>query len=386
MPLTHVLMVVIGIATLSVAAAYAVLSLLAVLVWRSRRSNLAATDLPPVTVLKPLCGAEPGLYQHLRSFCEQDYPQFQLVFGVQDPADPALAVVQRLMADFPTLAIELVLDPQQHGSNRKISNLINMIAHARHDVLAMADSDTYVGRDYLRSVTAPLLDQKVGLVTCLYRDVPTRGSWSRLGAMFINEWYMPSVLLAWLFGHQGYVSGQTLCLRRETLQRIGGLGAIANHLADDYRLGELVRALGLRIVLSPYLVKAQHDETDLDSLTGHELRWMRTIHVLRPRSFRWIFLTFSVPLAILGIAFSTIEPTFSSAAWGLFWTTLGARVLLHFVHRLHGERPLWSDIWLLPARELLMCWVWCRSFFHSRVRWRGSEFDVGADGEMRRLS
>jgi ceramide glucosyltransferase len=385
MSAAHALMRIIGFAVLIVAAGYAILSLIAVLFWRLSRMPSAGWTLPPATVLKPLCGAEPGLYEHLRTFCEQDYPQYQLVFGVQDAADPALAVARRLVSEFPALPIDIVIDSQQHGSNRKVSNLINMIARARYDVLAIADSDTYVGRDYLRSVTAPLLEPTVGVVTCLYLDVPTPGPWSRLGAMYINEWYMPAVLLAWLFGHQGYVSGQTLCLRRGTLQAIGGLAAMANYLADDHRLGQLVRDRGLRIVLSPYLVKAEHDEPTLDALTGHELRWMRTLQVLRPRSFRWIFLSFSAPLAVMGIALSAAQPG-SSIAWALFWSALTARLLLHFAHRLRAERPLWSDFWLLPARELLLCWIWCRCFFGSRVTWRGSEFDVGTDGIMRRLS
>jgi ceramide glucosyltransferase len=386
MPLIHPFMAIIGLASLAVAASYAVLTLVAALVWQIRRASTHLLRLPPVTVLKPLCGAEPGLYEHLRSFCRQDYSEFQIVFGVRDLADPALSVVERLVAEFPSLPIDIVVNPQQHGSNCKTSNLINMLTQARHDVLAMADSDTFVGPDYLTTVTAPLLDHKVGLVTCLYQDMPTQGIWSRLGAMYINEWYMPAVLLARLFGYQGYASGQTLCLRRDTLQAIGGLEAIANHLADDYRLGELVRGLGLRIVLSTNVVKAQHHEPDLDSLTRHELRWMRTIRVLRPRSFRMMFLTFSLPLAIFGIVLTAVESSLSTTAWVLFLTTVVARLALHILHRLRGDRPLLSDFWLLPARDLLTCWVWCQSFFASGVTWRGNEFDVDADGVMRRQS
>jgi ceramide glucosyltransferase len=386
MPLIRLLMAIVGFAALGVAALYLALTLLAQVLWRLRRLPPVAHLQPPLTVLKPLCGAEPGLYEHLRSFCQQDYPQFQIVFGVHDAADPALLVVQRLVQQFPELALEVVVNPLQHGSNRKISNLINMLPHARHDILVLADSDTFVGPGYLASVTAPLCDPRVGLVTCLYSDVPTAGGWSRLGAMYINEWYMPTVLLAWLFGHQSYVSGQTLCVRHVTLRAIGGLEALANQLADDYRLGELVRGLGLQIVLSRYTVKAEHHEPDLVSLTGHELRWMRTLRILRPRSFRWIFLSFSVPLAVLGLILALLLPLLATIAWTLFWITVAGRVLLHFAYRMDGGRPLLSDLWLLPARELLICWVWCRSFFRSRVIWRGSEFDVGADGVMRRLS
>jgi ceramide glucosyltransferase len=386
MPLINPLIAIIGFASLGLAASYAVLALVAVVVWQIRRAPTNSRQLPPVTVLKPLCGAEPGLYENLRSFCKQDYPEFQIVFGVRDLADPALSVVERLLVEFPSLPIDVVVNPQQHGSNCKISNLINMIARARHDVLAMADSDACVGPDYLSTVTAPLLDHNVGLVTCLYRGVPTQHICSRLGAMYINEWYMPSVLVAWLFGYQGYASGQTLCLRRDTLQSIGGLQTMANHLAEDHRLGEMVRGSGLRIVLSPYVLKAEHHEPNLDSLTRHEVRWMRTIRVLRPRSFRMIFLSFSLPLAILGIMLAGVESSLSTTAWALFGTTVIARLLVHFVHRLRGDRPLLSDLWLLPARDLLIWWVWCRSFFSSRVTWRGSEFEVDANGIMRRLS
>jgi ceramide glucosyltransferase len=386
MLIVNPLLASIGLAGLILAASYAVLTLIAVVVWQIRSAAGHSPRLPPVTVLKPLCGAEPGLYEHLHSFCRQDYPEFQIVFGVLDPADPALAVVQQLIAEFPKLPIEVVVDPQQHGSNRKISNLINMTGRARHDVLVIADSDTFVRADYLTVVTAPLLDQEVGLVTCLYQDVPTRPVWSHLGAMYINEWYMPSVLLTRLFGYQGYASGQTLCVRRDTLRAIGGLAAVANHLADDYRLGELVRGLGLRIVLSSNEVMAEHHEPDLASLTRHEVRWMRTIRALRPRSFRLMFLTFSLPLAVLGIVLTAAEPSLLRAGWLLFGITVASRLGLHFAHRLRSERALFSDFWLLPVRDLLLCWVWCRSFFTSRISWRGTEFDVDADGIMHRPS
>jgi len=381
----HLLIGTLGVASLVLAAAYTLLALVAVLVWGRRKVTGAAVKLPAVTVLKPLCGAEPGLYENLRTFCRQDYPEYQIVFGLGDEADPALAVVARLVAEFPTLPIDVVIDPRQHGHNRKISGLINMLEQARHDVLVMADSDTSVGPDYLTSVTAPLLDRKVGLVTCLYHGEPTRLVWSRLGAMYINEWYMPSVLLAWLFGHENYVSGQTLCMRRETLQAIGGLLTIANHLADDYQLGQLVRSLGLRIVLSTYMLKAEHHEPTLESLVTHELRWMRTLSVLAPWSFRFIFFTFSLPLAVLGLLLVVPEAYFATLALPLFQVTVVARLALHLVHRLRDKRALFADLWLLPARDLLICWVWCRTFFTSRFTWRGSDFHVGADGIMRKI-
>jgi ceramide glucosyltransferase len=375
-----------GLLLLAMTVCYGVLTAVAVLNWRLRRPSPRTSARPAVTLLKPLCGAEPSLYEHLRSFCSQDYPEYQIVFGVRDPADHALAVVHRLTVEFPSLPIDVVINPQLHGSNFKIGNLINMQEKAHHDVLIIADSDTFVAPDYLACVTAPLNDPAVGLVTCVYEDVPAGGIWSRLGAMYINEWYIPSALLAALFGHRSYASGQTLCMRRQTLEAIGGFAAMANHLADDYRLGELIRGLGLRIELSPTVVMAEHDEASLDSLTRHERRWMCTIRALKPRSFRAMFLSFILPVAVAGLSLAGTASGIARLAWLLFGTAITARLILHFAHRIRDRRSLFSDLWLVPVRDLLLCWIWLQTFFTSRVTWRGGEFEVDADGIMHRPS
>jgi ceramide glucosyltransferase len=376
-----------GALSLLVAAGFALVALVAALAWRRFASHplRPAADQPPVTILKPLCGDEPGLYEHLRSFCRQHYGTYQIVFGTLDAEDPALAIVARLAAEFPKLPIDVVANPQRHGHNNKSSNLINMMVKARHPLLLIADSDITVGPDYLGAVTAPLRDETVGLVTCLSYDFPTRGLWSRLGAMYVNEWYFPSVMVAWLFGHQDYASGQTLCLRRSTLEAIGGLRALADHLADDYQLGQLVRRLGLRIVLSPYEIQAQHHEPHLGALCRHELRWMRTLHTVSPWSFRMIFLTFTMPLAALGLVLMAGTP-WHVLAWSAFWVVLAARVALHLVQRLGRSRPLFADLALVPLRDLLLCWNWGESFFCRRVTWRGASFHVDASGVMRRIA
>jgi ceramide glucosyltransferase len=388
MTVGQLIVAVAGYAGLVIAAGYSLATLTAALAWRRYvcRARPTPATQPPVTVLKPLCGAEPGLYEHLRSFCQQDYAQFQIVFGTLDSTDPALAVVARLVQEFPELPIDVVVNPQRHGHNNKSNNLINMLAKARFPVLLIADSDILVGTDYLATVTAPLQDERVGLVTCLSHDVPTPRLWSRLGAMYNNEWYFPSVILAWLFGHQGYASGQTLCLRRSTLDSIGGLRAIADHLADDYRLGELVREHGLRIVLSPYEIEAQHDEPDFTALNRHELRWMRTLRVIRPLCLAMIFLTFSLPLAAIGLLLLTAAGPLHPVAWTLFAATVAARFGLHLEYRLRSARPLFADLVLVPLRDLLICSVWCQSFLSRRVTWRGNEFDVDATGVMRRIA
>jgi ceramide glucosyltransferase len=381
----HPIIAALGFISLIAAAGYIVLAVIAVAAGRLRRRTHSLPSQQPVTILKPLCGAEPGLYDNLRSFCNQDYPCFEIIFGVRDSADPARPVVDRLIAEHASLPITLIVDPKLHGTNRKVSNLINMLPHANHDLLVMADSDAFVGTDYLSAVTAPLSRAEIGLVTCIYRAIPTAGIWSRLGAMYVNDWYMPMVLLSWLFGYRGYVSGQTLCIRRTTLRAIGGLQALANQLAEDHRLGQLVRGLNLKIELSPYMVDGEHHETDFRSMTRHELRWMRTIRALRPRSFPGIFLTFSLPLALLGIAFVAAAPPASPVAWSLLGGCLIARAALHIAHRIGGARPILSDLWLLPVCDLLILWAWCRSLFTSRIAWRNHEFDVDADGVMHPL-
>jgi ceramide glucosyltransferase len=390
----HALFSIVGLAALTAAAGFSGTALLAVVIWRAcfagKRRNFPLQPAAPVgavTILKPLCGAEPGLYTHLRSFCQQQYPLFQIVFGVRDAADPALGVVKRIVAEFPSVAIDVVVDAQLHGDNYKTSNLINMMSRARYGIFVIADSDAVVGPDYLSVVSAPLLEREVGLVTCVYRGAPTETVWSRLGAMYVNDWFIPSVLVAWLFGHRQFASGQTLCIRRDTLQAIGGLQALANHIADDFRLGELVRGVGQRIVLSTYEVEAEHHEPSADALLSHELRWMRTLQAVRPASFRWMFLTFTLPLALVGVLFASAGIGAVGVAWSLFAITSVSRLALHFTQRLYGRgRPMFSDLWLVPARDLLLCWAWGRSFSASSITWRGSEFEVDDRGVMRRLA
>jgi ceramide glucosyltransferase len=205
--------------------------------------------------------------------------------------------------------------------------------------------------------------------------------------MYINEWFMPSVLLARLFGHQQYASGQTLCIRRGTLQAIGGLQAIASHIADDFRLGELVRKFGLRVVLSDYEVQVKHHEPSAKALLRHELRWMRTLRVVRPGSYRVMFFSFSLPLATVGLLLSLLGAHNNmSLPLSLFIITACARLCLHVTQRLAGGMSVVSDLWLVPARDFLLTWIWWLSFSNSRVTWRGSEFAVDALGMMRRVA
>src|SRR5260370_317891 len=224
-----------GTALAALAMAYTVMAWLAVWLRRGPPQSGPAT-LPPVTVLKPLCGAERHLYDCLRSFCDQAYPRFQIVFGVRDADDPAVTVVRRLQREFPGLDLQIAINPVQHGSSGKVSNLINMMPFARYEYLVVADSDVRVAPDYLARVVPALLDSAVGIVTCPYRGYPRGGPGSVLGAAFINDWFMPSVYVAALFGSRAFAFGATIAMRREVLSSIGGVFATPPPLAVDHHL------------------------------------------------------------------------------------------------------------------------------------------------------
>jgi ceramide glucosyltransferase len=362
-----------GTALGALAMAYAVTAWLAV---RSRRHSPrpGPATLPPVTVLKPLCGAEPDLYDCLRSFCDQAYPSFQIVCGVRDADDDAVTVVLRLQREFPGLDLQIAINPAHHGSSGKVSNLINMMPFARHDNLVVADSDVRVAPDYLANVVPPLLDPAVGIVTCPYRGCPQGGPWSALGSAFINDWFMPSVYVAALLGSRAFAFGATIAMRREVLARIGGFMAIADQLADDYRLGELTRRMGLRTVLSEVVVETLVDERSLGDLVRHELRWLRTIRAVRPLGYALSFVTFGLATVALGC----LVAAGAGAAPALLAITALARLMLHF--RVRDARSAVQQLWVLPLTDLLGFALWCWGFVSRRVQWRHARYRIARDG------
>jgi ceramide glucosyltransferase len=366
-----------GTALSGAAAAYAIAAAFAV---RPRLPSPVAArihEAPAVTILKPLCGAEHELYECLRSFCDQSYPRFQVVFGVSDGNDPAIDVVGRLQREFPSIDLKLAVDRRQHGSSRKVSNLINMMPLASHDYLVISDSDVRVGRDYLANVVSPLLDQDVGIVTCPYRGNPRKGLWSLLGSLFINDWFIPSVRVAAMSGSRAFAFGVTIAVRRQVLARIGGFASIANQLADDYRLGELTRRLGLRTVLSDVVVETCVDEQGFGELVRHELRWLRTIRAVRPIGYTLSLITFGVPVAVAGsvLAGGTLP------ALALSGLTVAARVLLHFRVRGKAQAPARSLL-VLPLRDGLSLGLWVWGFMTRRVHWREDRYRVSSDGSV----
>ena len=366
-----------GTSIAGLAAAY--LGVAAAAMRRRPPPPAAAAAAPAVTVLKPLCGVESATYDCLRSFCEQRHPRYQIVFGVQDPLDPAQAVVQRLQQEYPGLAIDLVVDARQHGANRKVGNLINMLALARHDHLVIADSDIRVGPDYLEQVVAPLRDPGVGIVTCAYRGVPQPGLPSLLGALFINDWFLPSVRVAAATGSREFAFGATIALRREALRAIGGFEAIADHLADDYQLGELTRAIGLATVLSEVVVETVVNERSLGELVRHDLRWLRTIRAVRPVGYALSGITFGVPVAAVGVVLARGAPV----ALATLGVALGARFMLHLAAREAGES--WKTWLALPLGDVLSFALWCWGFAARSVRWRQDRYLLTGNDSVTRL-
>lgn len=323
--------------------------------------------------MKPLYGDEALLEAALASNCAQDYPDLQIVFGVKSPDDPALAVVERLRMRFPERDIAVVVNPAEHGDNRKIGNLINMLPVAKHDLLIIADSDVHVAPDYLDTVVASLAKPGVGLVTTLYAGLPSGSTLAgRLGATAITHGFLPGALLARDLGRQDCL-GATMALRRATLQSIGGLEALVDHLGDDQLLGRLVQRLGLRVHLAGTVTATTVPETDLPALLRHELRWARTILSFVPVEFAASALQYPIAWALAAVVLSGAAGwTFLAflAAW--FGRALVARGLDARLGLAQFGLASPAPIWLLPLRDLLSIAVLVASYAGDRVEWRGN--------------
>jgi ceramide glucosyltransferase len=350
--------------------------------WAVRRFRFAASKplevAPSVTILKPLKGAEPGLYDNLAQFCAQDYPgALQIVFGVQDSSDPAIGIVERLKASFPAVDLELVVNGRSHGLNHKVSNLINMAASIRHDVVVVSDSDIVVEGGYLKRIVAELGDPAVGAVTCLYSGAPTAGGWAQLQAASIDYHFLPSVLVGVGIGAAEPCFGSTVALRADTLAKIGGFEAVVDQLADDYAIGDLVRRLGLKVTLAPFTVAHVCAEQSGHSLFRHELRWMRTVRFINWVGFAGSAVTYPLPFALLALAFSG----FGSLGVAMVLAALACRVLLQIqVDTTFGIRR--NTLWTLPVGDVLSFVVFVVSFFGNAVDWRARRYNVRADGSL----
>lgn len=343
-----------------------------------RRPLPAATARPAVTMLKPLHGAEPGLDAAIRSFAEQAYPgPTQIVFGVHSPDDPAAEAVRRLQAARPELDIALVADARLAGQNRKISNVINMMAQARHDVLVLSDSDITAAPDYLARITDALAQPGVGVVTCLYTGRGASGLASQLSAMAVSYQFLPNAVLGASLGLAQPCFGSTIALTRQTLDRMGGFEAFADLLADDFEIGRAARDLGLSIAIPPITVSHACAEAGAKELMDHEIRWGRTIRLIEGAGYAGSAVTYALPMALIALACLGPTPLALAAAAA----AIAARLVLKMqVDGATGARS--GSLWLLPARDVLSFTVFLASFASNQVRWRGRRFRVQPDGVL----
>ncbi len=340
-----------------------------------RRSVEHSDGQPPVTLLVPLRGAEPLLEENLRAFADQTYPEFQLVLGVARGDDPALPIARRVAEAYPERRIEIDIGEVAGARNPKLANVLSMMRLVRNPTLILADSDTRVDADYVRAVTAPLQSPDIGAVTCLFAGVPDATFASKLGAMFMNEQFIPSALVDRLFGPLRHCFGPTNAFRAEVLESIGGFDALAPHLADDFMLGNFIAKRGLRVVISKYVIRTMVSDSSLPILWEHELRWHRTIRGLQPKGYAGMFLTFPVPLALLAFA---LVP--GRARGALLLAAVAARIALQRVAASAlGVPP--AALWMIPARDAFGLAVWARGLTGHNVRWRGAPLQM-ADGDL----
>jgi ceramide glucosyltransferase len=343
-----------------------------------RRPIAQPSHFPSVCILKPLHGDEPGLYENLKSLCDQDYPgPVHMVLGVQNPADPAIEIAHALQAAHPGSDISLVVDSTAHGTNRKVSNLINMNTRSRADILVISDSDVRVGPDHLKQIVVTLEQPRVGLVTCLYRGRSVGGIWSTLAAMDVNYRFTPSVVMGLLLGIARPCLGPTMALRRELLDEIGGFQRLSNLLADDYELGRAVRDKGYDVVFPPLLIEHVCPEASAREMLVHELRWARTVGLIEPLGYLGSAITHFLPLALIGSAFMGFSGWSLVALGGVLLIRLG---LIMDLSRLIGStRPA---LWLAPFRDVLSFGVFVTAFCGDRVEWRGTRLRVRRDGAV----
>jgi len=372
-----------GIVLLSIASTlYLLVSCYAVFNFnRIMKKSYKNVPHPPVSILKPIYGIDYQLKENLLSYCRQSYPEYQIVFGVQRQNDPAINIIRQVMAECPHIQTTLVIEEEIFGPNRKISNLMHMEQRAAHDILVISDSDMYVEADYLSRVIASFDTDFKGLVTCLYKATPAPGYASTLGAMFINQWFLPSALIPAMFAPMKNCFGATMAIHRQTLNEIGGLKSLVDNLADDYMLGKRVQDAGHPIMLAPVLVENRVQEQHFKALLYHELRWARTIRAVEPLGYASTFLTDALVWGSIAslILWATTNPFWS-------WLPISIALLVRFsqtalVNRMTKTQTIATYIFI-PARDLLSFLTRIVCYMGHTIRWRDDKGQVRVGGQL----
>ncbi len=341
---------------------------------------------PPLTLLKPLHGNEPGLERHLATFFEQVYPEYEILFCTRDPADPGLQVARRVAARYPNIPARFFsTGGQPDYINDKVISMESMEAHAAHEILVISDSDVRVAPDYLRSVVLPFADSKVGAVTCLYRGVAVQGGlWSRLDAVGMSVEMTAGVLVARSVEGMQFVLGPTMAFRRETIRRMGGFRVAADLHSDDFVLGNETHKLGETVVLSHYVIDHIILNSRFIPSMKHQTRWMICTRFSRPKGHFGTALTFSMPYGLLAWAALAV---LGHPWWGLalFAWSLATRLTLSIaVGRIVVSDTSWFNLLILyPLRDLMGFCFWAASYSSRRINWRGRIYELLAGGYMR---
>ena len=367
---------------LCIALVYYLFSLYAA--WRFFRPYpTPSTALPPVTLLKPLKGAPPDLYDSLASFCRLDYPTFQILCGVRDPNDPAAAVVAQVQRDFPQCDIALVVAPAVIGTNYKVSTLHHLTPQMKYDYLVITDSDVCVAPDYLQTIIPPLTRTETGLVTCVYRGGSGQPLPALLESLMINTIFTTQVVVASQIEPPSYAFGATMALKRAGLDAIGGFARLSDYLADDYYLGYFIAQAGYRLRVLPTVVETRPDAGSLRGLFSHQLRWARTQRNCRPGGYIGTVVTFGTVWACVSLLcfWSSVEMTV--LALSVIAVRLLTAALMNTAF-LQSTLPR-PAILLTLLTDLLSFVVWCASLRGNTVRWREYTFRLQKDGRMVRV-
>ena len=359
---------------------YYLLSIIAAFRFFSRPKVNEGGKLLPVTIMIPLHGADFKAYDNYAGFCRQDYPQYQIVFGVREARDSSVPIVKQLIANFPDRDISLSISEETIGANLKVSNLQNMLEHVKYEQILIVDSDIRVRRDYLRKALAPLADERVGLVTCLYRAAETPDFAAKLEAVGITAEFAPGVLMAWMLEGVKFALGSTMATTRTRLDAIGGFRALADYLADDFMLGNLIEKDGFEVRLSDHVVETAMQPAGFIGMMRHQIRWARSTRISRRLGYLGLILTYGTALALLNVAVDRA----STISLVLLAATLVVRLTMGWMIGVHwlGDKILKKCFWLVPVRDLLSFVIWCSSWVGKKVEWRGRLFEVARDGRM----
>ncbi len=360
-------------------AYYVVATIAAFRFFTRERAKKLPDFTPPASILKPVHGVDFASYENFASFCAQDYPAYEILFCVNELSDPAIAIIQEIMADFPDRPIRILSGAPQLGSNRKVNNLVLLAREARHEILVQSDGDVRVGSNYLREVVAPFHDPHVGVVSCLYRGIAQENLFAQLEAVGAASDFMAGALVAdWKEGVT-FALGASVTTTKSWLAKIGGYEVLANLLADDYEIGNRVHKAGGKVLLAREVVSTMYPAQTARSFWEHQVRWARTVRLVRPASFLGLLFTHGLPFALLAAA---VAP----AAWvGAAYVAayLVLRLTMAWVAGVWGlhDTVLRRKLWLVPLRDLFYFAVWLAAFASNRIKWRGREF-VLRHGQM----